>query len=74
MVSINLYFQSECLKDAFQELDMTSEVLEILMSPDKPYFRMSTFGNAGSAYVSKNRPSFVRKIVVTICLKVHLYW
>ncbi|XP_072044293.1 cell cycle checkpoint protein RAD1-like [Amphiura filiformis] len=45
-----IIMKSECLKDAFQELDMTSEVLEILMSPDKPYFRMSTFGNAGSAY------------------------
>ncbi|XP_038059027.1 cell cycle checkpoint protein RAD1-like [Patiria miniata] len=45
-----IIMKSECLKDAFQELDMTSEVLEILMSPDKPYFRLSTFGNAGSAH------------------------
>ena len=46
------FFQSECLKEAFSELDMTSEVLEIFLSPDKPYLRLSTFGNAGSAHVS----------------------
>ena len=31
---------------------MTSEVIQILMSPDAPYFRISTFGNSGSAHVS----------------------
>jgi len=45
-------FQSECLKEAFNELDMTSDVLEFLMSPDTPHFRLSTFGNAGSTQVS----------------------
>lgn len=30
---------------------MTSEVLQILMSPDNPYFRLSTFGHAGSTHV-----------------------
>lgn len=47
--------QSECLKEAFSELDMTSEVLQILMSPDNPYFRLSTFGHAGSTHVSGGR-------------------
>ncbi|XP_063963632.1 cell cycle checkpoint protein RAD1-like [Lytechinus pictus] len=45
-----IIMKSDCLKDAFQELDMTSEVIEILLSPDKPFFRLSTFGHAGSAY------------------------
>ena len=45
-------FQSECLKEAFSELDMSSEVLQIHMSPDKPFLRLSTFGNAGSTHVS----------------------
>lgn len=45
-------FQSECLREAFDELDMTSEVLQILMSPDNPFFRLSTFGYAGSTHVS----------------------
>lgn len=31
--------QSESLKEAFSELDMTSEVLQITMSPSQPYFR-----------------------------------
>jgi len=44
--------QSECLKEVFADLDMSSEVLEILLSADKPFFRLSTFGNAGSTHVS----------------------
>ncbi|XP_028401770.1 cell cycle checkpoint protein RAD1-like [Dendronephthya gigantea] len=46
-----IIMQSSWLKEVFHELDMTSEVLEILMSPDSPYFRLSTFGHAGSAHV-----------------------
>ncbi|ELT99083.1 hypothetical protein CAPTEDRAFT_116275 [Capitella teleta] len=42
--------KSECLKAAFSELDLSSDILEILMSPDEPYFRLSTFGNAGSIH------------------------
>ena len=57
--------QSECLKEAFSELDMTSEVLEILMSPDKPYFRLSTFGNAGSTHVSKQALSVISLFIRT---------
>ncbi|XP_064410254.1 cell cycle checkpoint protein RAD1 isoform X2 [Latimeria chalumnae] len=45
-----IILQSESLREAFAELDMSSEVLQITMSPDKPYFRLSTFGNAGSAH------------------------
>lgn len=41
---------SESLKEAFSELDMTSEVLQITMSPGQPYFRLSTFGNSGNAH------------------------
>lgn len=50
--AISYIFQSECLKEAFSELDMTSDVLQIMLSPDPPYFRLSTFGNAGSTHVS----------------------
>ncbi|KAL3858199.1 hypothetical protein ACJMK2_012801 [Sinanodonta woodiana] len=45
-----IIMKSECLKEAFSELDMTSEVLQILLSPDPPYFRLSTFGNSGSTH------------------------
>ncbi|XP_002736203.1 cell cycle checkpoint protein RAD1-like [Saccoglossus kowalevskii] len=52
-----IIMKSECLKEAFSELDMTSEVLEILMSPDKPYLRLSTFGNAGSTHADYPKDS-----------------
>uniref|UniRef100_UPI00398EBFEC cell cycle checkpoint protein RAD1 n=1 Tax=Pristiophorus japonicus TaxID=55135 RepID=UPI00398EBFEC len=45
-----IILQSESLREAFAELDMSSEVLQITVSPNKPYFRLSTFGNAGSAH------------------------
>lgn len=35
--------QSESLKEAFSELDMTSEVLQITMSPSQPYFRWAVW-------------------------------
>ncbi|CAL1567574.1 unnamed protein product [Knipowitschia caucasica] len=49
-VTNKVILQSESLKEAFSELDMTSEVLQITMSPTQPYFRLSTFGNSGSAH------------------------
>ncbi|XP_071946302.1 cell cycle checkpoint protein RAD1-like isoform X2 [Antedon mediterranea] len=52
-----IIMKSECLKEAFQELDMTSEVLEILLSPDKPHFRLTTYGVSGSAFSDFPRES-----------------
>ncbi|RVE65903.1 hypothetical protein OJAV_G00121390 [Oryzias javanicus] len=49
--------QSESLKEAFSELDMTSEVLTITMSPSRPYFRLSTFGNSGNAHYDYSKDS-----------------
>lgn len=43
---------AECLREAFAELDMSSDVLEIQMSPVAPYFRLTTFGYAGTAQVN----------------------
>ncbi|CAB4002681.1 Cell cycle checkpoint RAD1, partial [Paramuricea clavata] len=62
-----IIMQSSFLKEAFHELDMTSEVLEILMSPDSPYFRMSTFGHAGSAHVDFPKDS--EKVETFECTK-----
>ncbi|XP_072926652.1 cell cycle checkpoint protein RAD1 [Hemitrygon akajei] len=45
-----IILQSESLREAFTELDMSCEVLQITMSPEKPYFRLSTFGDAGSTH------------------------
>lgn len=52
-----IILQSEGLREAFSELDMTSEVLQITMSPNKPYFRLSTFGNAGSSHLDYPKDS-----------------
>ena len=43
--------QAECLREAFAELDMSSDVLEIQLSPTAPYFRLTTFGYAGTTQV-----------------------
>uniref|UniRef100_A0A3B3RSR5 RAD1 homolog (S. pombe) n=1 Tax=Paramormyrops kingsleyae TaxID=1676925 RepID=A0A3B3RSR5_9TELE len=49
-VTNKVILQSDSLREAFSELDMTSEVLQITMSPSQPYFRLSTFGNSGNAH------------------------
>ena len=45
-----IIMKAECLKEAFSELDVTSEVLEITMSPEEPFFRLSTYGTLGQTY------------------------
>ena len=40
---------AECLKQAFNDLDTSSDYLQILMSPVKPYFRLSTSGDLGQS-------------------------
>ena len=47
-VENKIIMRSECLRDAFTELDESSHIIEILMSPLSPWFRLSTFGQAGS--------------------------
>ncbi|KAK5603017.1 ssDNA endodeoxyribonuclease [Crenichthys baileyi] len=56
-VTNKVILQSESLKEAFSELDMTSEVLQITMSPNQPYFRLSTFGNSGNAHYDYSKDS-----------------
>ena len=43
--------RAEGLREAFNELDMSSDILELMLSPDPPYFRLSTVGYAGSTQV-----------------------
>ncbi|XP_067015316.1 cell cycle checkpoint protein RAD1 [Anabrus simplex] len=43
--------RSECLKEIFNELDPTTELVELLLSPDPPYFRLTTAGIAGETKV-----------------------
>ncbi|XP_059171940.1 cell cycle checkpoint protein RAD1-like [Physella acuta] len=47
-----IIMKSESLKEVFSDLDTTSEVLQVLMSPDQPFLQFSTFGNAGSTHSS----------------------
>ena len=42
---------AECLREVFAELDMSSEALEVLLSPSPPYCRLSTSGYAGTTQV-----------------------
>ena len=49
-----LIMNAECLREVFAELDMSSETLEILLSPSPPYCRLSTAGYVGTTQVSDN--------------------
>ncbi|KAL8591946.1 ssDNA endodeoxyribonuclease [Nucella lapillus] len=52
-----IIMKSECLKEVFSDLDSSSDILQILMSPDAPFLEFSTFGNAGSAHSSFSKDS-----------------
>jgi cell cycle checkpoint protein len=56
-----IILQSECLKEVFAELDSSSDLVEILLSPDPPYFRISTARTAGDTKVTH---SFVLLTIV----------
>ncbi|KAJ9576900.1 hypothetical protein L9F63_006518, partial [Diploptera punctata] len=46
-----IIFRSECLKDIFAELDSSSDLIEMILSPDPPYFRITTSGTAGDTTI-----------------------
>jgi cell cycle checkpoint protein len=48
---------ASCLKEAFNELDWSSQNVTVLLSPDPPYFRLSTQGTAGSCQVDYPKDS-----------------
>lgn len=52
-----IIMKSECLKEVFNELDTSSDILQILMSPDAPFLEFSTFGNSGSTHSSFSKES-----------------
>ena len=45
-------FKSEWLAEVFATLDTTSDSITLHISPDKPFFRLVTHGQAGSMQVS----------------------
>lgn len=46
-----IIMKSHWLSDVFADLDVSSELLKMHISPDRPYFRLSTDGNAGTSQV-----------------------
>lgn len=57
-----LIMSAECLREAFSELDMTSDVLEIVLSPDPPHCRLTTFGYAGTTQIDYPKDSDLMEI------------
>lgn len=47
-----IIMQAMCLSEAFAELDTSSDVLEMHTSDSTPFFRLSTFGYAGTTQAS----------------------
>jgi len=65
-VTNKVILQSDSLKEAFSELDMTSEVLQITMSPSHPYFRYNNRAQNRSVclhYFSKVKVFFFFKLI-----------
>ncbi|KAJ1862027.1 checkpoint clamp complex protein Rad1 [Coemansia sp. RSA 989] len=50
-----LIIRSEWLRDAFNELDPTSETVGISMAPQAPFFRISTTGDNGSTEMTYSK-------------------
>jgi hypothetical protein len=57
--------QAEWMKPVFAELVNNSDTFEVLMSPDKPYFRLSVKGMAGEAYVCECAGCGIRRALPT---------
>jgi cell cycle checkpoint protein len=53
---------AECLREVFAELDMSSEALEILLSPSSPYCRLSTSGYAGTTQIDYPKDSDMMQV------------
>lgn len=72
-VTNKVILQSDSLKEAFSELDMTSEVLQITMSPSHPYFRLSTFGNSGNAHYDYPKDSDMMELFQCTKIQTNRY-
>ncbi|CAL8093407.1 unnamed protein product [Calicophoron daubneyi] len=58
--SDKVILKSECMREAFNELDMTSEVLELTLLPPpatQPRIRLTTYGLAGTTHFDLPRSS-----------------
>lgn len=50
-VQNKVILQTELLKDILSELDATSELIQLVLSPSAPYFRISTSGVGGICHI-----------------------
>ena len=62
-----IILQSEGLREAFSELDMTGDVLQITVSPDKPYFRYVSAITLHVVWCGSNSPH-------NICLSCRVFF
>eukprot|EP00729_Bicosta_minor_P002168 gene2168-25397_t len=58
-IPANIIMKSHWLAEVFAELDSTSELVKIQLSPDQPYFRISTDGDVGTSQVECPKESDV---------------
>ncbi|KAJ1759329.1 checkpoint clamp complex protein Rad1 [Coemansia sp. RSA 353] len=70
-VTQQLIIRSEWLRDAFNELDPTSETVGISMSPSRPYFRISTTGDTGSTEMTYSKDEHLDSF---FCSEEHENW
>jgi hypothetical protein len=49
---LSFLFQSSILKEIFSDIDWSNETLSLLMSPNSPFFQISTDGPSGSCQVN----------------------
>ena len=54
-----IIMEAEYLKDAFDELDWSSSLVTVTLSPEAPFFRLSTSGPNGSCQVDYPKDSEV---------------
>uniref|UniRef100_T1JFA1 Cell cycle checkpoint protein RAD1 n=1 Tax=Strigamia maritima TaxID=126957 RepID=T1JFA1_STRMM len=59
--------KAEFLKEAFNELDGTSDYLKIVMSPNKPILKFSTYGTAGDIHVRIEYPNDMDDLTSNEC-------
>lgn len=69
----NIIMKSQWLAEVFNDLDMTSDSVEIMISPDNPYFRISTRGNAGSSQVDCPKDSDLIEAFTCSEILIHQY-
>ena len=58
-----IIMSSECLREVFQELDASSETVQLSLSPDSTNFRITTHGVSGIYHVDIPKESDVIEIL-----------